>query len=736
MIRYSEVLNKKKRPEVTSNNQPSSISLMNKIIEKKSFIANGEASQKPSPVDEEETVKVIVRIRPNIHQDHNRKPQQLQTENCLKVFDKKSVEICNPVLIKMNKESYWKSFKFNSVIPENSTNSETFKECIKPHLPNLLQGFNLSVLCYGVTGSGKTHTMFGEEGDRGIVFECAEWILSTKDSLGRGSGPNRVHKMQIEASIYEIYNENVRDLSFPQPINLTVCEDSKKDVWIKDLFKMNITSVEELRFFLETGNSRRVKASTNNNIHSSRSHAIVELNVNTLMLIDGKPDHHVMASKLMMVDLAGSERLSPGEESQADQLLLRKNEGSKINKSLLSLTNCILNLGDQKQFTNFRDSKLTRILKTSLCGNSKTMMIGCVSKSCADFENTFNTLQYCSKAAFIKKKNKANIVVKSAKEIENILEKAKPAPFCSKPPPQTIIPSPSSKYFANRGFSEKSKLKKLISSHKKNQPPDHSSCYNDIKSALKSAQEIPQLIELMKTMINRKKKLEEDFRSGEVKNTEYFYSVATYNELSLVILGQMDAKESTATNSVLFQKTASNQNLSNSQRQIRQGTRSINDDSDLKKRMKSYKETFLLSQIQLRGFNNSWSKRLKNSMITRKAPNASLVAAQKSRSPDLFSKTRGSFFQSDDALKLKMARQSYRNFKNEIKVVHSMKRSINSQNPRETFEVAYKIESLLKTQKDNRFLLTKSQDLMVSELKDFLKKNDTASSNRTTKINF
>jgi kinesin family protein 18/19 len=88
-------------------------------------------------------------------------------------------------------------------------------------------------------------------------------------------------------------------------------------------------------------------------------------------------------------------------------------ESTNINKSLLSLANCIITL-NSRQFTNFRDSKLTRILKDSLCGNSRTLMIACVSKEAENYEDTFKTLDYCKKASKIEK-----IRVRKEATIEN-----------------------------------------------------------------------------------------------------------------------------------------------------------------------------------------------------------------------------------------------------------------------------------------------------------------------------
>jgi kinesin family protein 18/19 len=112
-----------------------------------------------------------------------------------------------------------------------------------------------------------------------------------------------------------------------------------------------------------------------------------------------------------MIDLAGSERAA-STENRGQRMV----EGANINKSLLALGNCINILSDKGKagsFVPYRDSKLTRLLKDSLGGNTKTIMISCISPSYMAFEETINTLKYATRARNIKKKT-----VRNVKEIE------------------------------------------------------------------------------------------------------------------------------------------------------------------------------------------------------------------------------------------------------------------------------------------------------------------------------
>lgn len=150
--------------------------------------------------------------------------------------------------------------------------------------------------------------------------------------------------------------------------------------------------------------------STNFNEVSSRSHAILQFTVKRY--ITSGDENSVLESKFFMIDLAGNEKTSSNESR-------RFIEGVNINKSLLTLGKCLSILAENKGgYVPFRDSKLTRILKESLGGNSKTVMIACVSSDKRFYEETLNTLKYSSIAKRIKNKGvKNNIRMISKGEI-------------------------------------------------------------------------------------------------------------------------------------------------------------------------------------------------------------------------------------------------------------------------------------------------------------------------------
>ena len=147
-------------------------------------------------------------------------------------------------------------------------------------------------------------------------------------------------------------------------------------------------------------------ASTNQNQFSSRSHAILQMNLEKRQKINTE-SYEVHNSKFLIVDLAGSER--GGEKGK------RREEGVNINKSLFTLSICLNILSDKSntgKFVPYRDSKLTRLLKDSLGGNIITVMIACISSLSCNYDDTLSTLNYAFKAKKITKK-----VMKNIKEI-------------------------------------------------------------------------------------------------------------------------------------------------------------------------------------------------------------------------------------------------------------------------------------------------------------------------------
>jgi hypothetical protein len=208
----------------------------------------------------------------------------------------------------------------------------------------------------------------------------------------------------IRLTYAELYNEDLRDLLSPTPNeNLKIIEDPNLGPMIQGITEASFTSAADIKNLLDEGENRRHFGVTNMNAHSSRSHVIVRLCIesrrvptkpaNALRQSWGK-DRPNCISTLNLVDLAGSERA--GKAGTSGQAL---KEGSFINKSLLTLGTVISNLSEGKlQHIPYRNSKLTRLLATALGGNAKTCVITCISPASGNLGESLNTLRFASRA--------------------------------------------------------------------------------------------------------------------------------------------------------------------------------------------------------------------------------------------------------------------------------------------------------------------------------------------------
>ena len=306
-----------------------------------------------------------------------------------------------------------KSYVFDDVYDENDSTISVYNQALKPALENVVNGFNSTIFAYGMTGAGKTFTMFGDiYNSTGGLNEHPGIITLIVNDLFQVFEKEREngYEFNLKFSYIEIYNEQTRDLLNNTNENLMIVEDPQKGIIIPNLSEISIAHHDEMIKYILMGNSRRIMASTSANQFSSRSHAIIQLVIEKRNRAKDIIETYTQ-SKLCLVDLAGSERAATSENRG-----LRQVEGANINRSLLALGNCINILSDAHKkgaFVPYRDSKLTRMLKDSLGGNTRTIMIACVSPSYLAYEETINTLKYASRARKIKKK-----INKNVKEVE------------------------------------------------------------------------------------------------------------------------------------------------------------------------------------------------------------------------------------------------------------------------------------------------------------------------------
>uniref|UniRef100_A0A672ZAY1 Kinesin family member 16Ba n=1 Tax=Sphaeramia orbicularis TaxID=375764 RepID=A0A672ZAY1_9TELE len=279
---------------------------------------------------------------------------------------------------------------------------KVFRDLGSDVLKAAFEGYNACVFAYGQTGSGKSYTMMGNPGDAGLIPRICEGLFSRISDTTRWDAAS----FRTEVSYLEIYNERVRDLlrrKSTQTYNLRVREHPKDGPYVEDLSKHLVQNYSDVEELMEAGNINRTTASTGMNDVSSRSHAIFTINFTQAKFDAEMPSETV--SKIHLVDLAGSER---ADATGATGVRLK--EGGNINKSLVTLGNVISALADMTQdgvntnlkkksvFVPYRDSVLTWLLKDSLGGNSKTIMIATISPADVNYGETLSTLRYANRA--------------------------------------------------------------------------------------------------------------------------------------------------------------------------------------------------------------------------------------------------------------------------------------------------------------------------------------------------
>ncbi|KTG32585.1 hypothetical protein cypCar_00019626 [Cyprinus carpio] len=363
---------------------------------------------------EETTVQVAVRVRPLL-------PKEIlhSHESCITADpEEKRVTLGND-----------RHFHCDFVFEENSTQEDVYTECVQPLIEAFFHGFNATVFAYGQTGSGKTYTI-GEsnisafrDDEQGIIPRAVAEIFKLLDE-------NDLTDFSVRVSYMEVYKEVFRDLLEVETASkdIHIREDEKGNVVFlqyvtvqkkKDIVcvlhtvlsgvkECEVEGLDEVLSLLESGKTARHTGATQMNPHSSRSHTIF-----TVLMEQRRGGSRaaagtvqILSSKFHFVDLAGSERiLKTGNTGE------RLKESIQINSGLLALGNVIGALGDPKRkgtHIPYRDSKITRILKDSLGGNAKTLMIACISPSSSDFDESLNTLNYAKRARNIQNRATVN----------------------------------------------------------------------------------------------------------------------------------------------------------------------------------------------------------------------------------------------------------------------------------------------------------------------------------------
>ncbi|KAJ2896967.1 uncharacterized protein MKZ38_005066 [Zalerion maritima] len=340
------------------------------------------------------SVRVVARIRPLLEKEQAKDVivTTSQTED-----GKPVVKIPSP-----RNESEEFSFGFNSVYGSATTQEQLFSAEVSPHTKALFQGIDVTFFAYGVTGTGKTHTMRGglKLADRGVIPRLLSNVFRRAKKIGKDTTGNT--SVDVHLSYYEIYNDKVFDLLEPiekrTVAGLPLREKDGKTivVGLSERLCQDLKDFEKL--YIEANNNR-VTASTKLNAHSSRSHAILRVKLTQTT------GDMVKESVASAIDLAGSE-----DNRRTDNGKERLVESAAINKSLFVLSQCIdaISRGDKR--IPYRESKMTRILSLGQ-NNGITVMVLNLAPLRSYHLDTLSSLNVSSRAKRIEVREIENEVV-------------------------------------------------------------------------------------------------------------------------------------------------------------------------------------------------------------------------------------------------------------------------------------------------------------------------------------
>ncbi|XP_077581597.1 kinesin-like protein KIF17 [Stigmatopora nigra] len=339
-----------------------------------------------------ESVKVVVRCRPL-----SDKEEALGSKMVLSM----DLQLCQCFIEKpTSSHEPSKQFTFDGAYFTQQTTEQMYNESAYPLVEGVIEGYNGTIFAYGQTGSGKSFTMQGvpePPTQKGVIPRAFEHIFESIQCAENT-------KFLVRVSYLEIYNEEIRDLlgnNTKQRLELK--EHPERGVYARDLSMHTVHGVSGCEGVMERGWRNRAVAATLMNKDSSRSHSIFSIHLE-MCRTDSSGRDHLRAGKLNLVDLAGSER-----QSKTGATGERLREASKINLSLSALGNVISALADgRSRHVPYRDSKLTRLLRDSLGGNTRTLMVACLSPSGADYEETLSTLRYANRAKSIQNRPRVN----------------------------------------------------------------------------------------------------------------------------------------------------------------------------------------------------------------------------------------------------------------------------------------------------------------------------------------
>ncbi|CAD5324962.1 unnamed protein product [Arabidopsis thaliana] len=425
-----------------------------------------------------------------------------------------------------------------------SQQKDLYDQAICPIVFEVLEGYNCTIFAYGQTGTGKTYTMEGGArkkngefpSDAGVIPRAVKQIFDILEAQGA--------EYSMKVTFLELYNEEISDLLAPEETikfvdekskkSIALMEDGKGSVFVRGLEEEIVSTANEIYKILEKGSAKRRTAETLLNKQSSRSHSIFSI---TIHIKENTPEGEEMikCGKLNLVDLAGSENISRSGAREG-----RAREAGEINKSLLTLGRVINALVEHSGHIPYRDSKLTRLLRESLGGKTKTCVIATISPSIHCLEETLSTLDYAHRAKNIKNKPEINQkMMKSAvmKDLYSEIDRLKQEVYAAREKNGIYIPK--DRYIQEeaekKAMAEKIERLELQSESKDKRVVDLQELYN--------SQQI-LTAELSEKLEKTEKKLEETEHSLFDLEEKYRQANATIKEKEFVISNLLKSEKS------------------------------------------------------------------------------------------------------------------------------------------------------------------------------------------------
>ncbi|KAH7912354.1 P-loop containing nucleoside triphosphate hydrolase protein [Hygrophoropsis aurantiaca] len=319
-------------------------------------------------------IKIAARLRPRIHDEID--DSGINITHSSDPTIPSTISVTNP-----RDPSQIFNFPFTSCYDQLSTQEEIFQRDVQPLINVVYSGVTVTIFAYGVTSSGKTHTMQGDKVNPGVIPRVVKAMFQQQSTLQRSN-------VALAVSYMEIYKDEVYDLLVNRETapKLPVRENDAGQVFVANLTSLPIQSAQEFDSLYARASKHRSVGSTNLNRASSRSHAVLTI---TVTMTDSMAQK-TLTGKINLVDLAGSEN----NKLTGNNDPVRLAESAAINKSLSVLGQVVWALNSGASRIPYRNSKLTRILQDALGGSSVGLLICNLAPGVKFRQDTLNTLNF------------------------------------------------------------------------------------------------------------------------------------------------------------------------------------------------------------------------------------------------------------------------------------------------------------------------------------------------------